>query len=131
MSLIELTLLEADAGVRVACWTAHRARVPDHFLGGVLDDYVPGGGCEFPGCLHDDMSSTRERISSLVIMTLVHCKHHEQHDSEDLPSGHHVLGFLPELEVDKIICHPVYVLWVKCTGVRMCFLNSAIILNFF
>ena len=73
MSLRELTLLEADAVVRVAGRAAHRARVPDHFLGGVLVDYVPGGGGEFPGCVHDDMNSTRARISSLVIMTLVHC----------------------------------------------------------
>ena len=123
MSLRELTLLEADAVVRVAGRAAHGSKVPDQFLGGVLDgvldgvfdDYVPGGGGKFPGCVHDDMKSTRARISRLVTMTFVHCKQHEQHDSEDLPSGHHVLGFLPELEVDKIVCHPVYVLWVKCT----------------
>ena len=105
---------EADAVVRVAGWAAHGSRVPDQFLGGVLDAYVPGGGDDVPGCVHDDMSSTRARISSLlVIMTLVHCKQHEQHDSKDLPSGHHVLSFLLELEVDKIICHPFYVLRAK------------------
>ena len=103
MSWRELTLLEADAVVRVAGRAAHGSRVPDHLLCGVLDDGVPGGGGDVPGCVHDDTKSTRARISRLVTMTFVHCKQHEQHDSEDLPSGHHVLGFLPELEVDKIV----------------------------
>ena len=46
-------MIEADAIVRVAGWAvaAHRAGVFDDFLGGILDDDIPGGDGDVPGCL--------------------------------------------------------------------------------
>ena len=102
-------MIEADAIVRVAGWavTAHRARVFDDVLGGVFDNDIPGGGGDIPGFFHDDKSSARTRISNLIIMSLVHREQHKQKNGKDLPSRQQVLGFLSELEIDKIICHPV------------------------
>ena len=64
-----------------------------HRVGAGLPDHVPGGGADVPGGVHDVHPGEKR-------------EQEEQNHGKELPTGQHLLGFLPELEVDKKYCHP-------------------------
>ena len=64
-----------------------------HSAGARVPDDVPGGGANVPGGV-DDVHPGEKR------------EQEEQNHGEELSTGHHLLCFFAELEVNKKYCHP-------------------------